>query len=82
MNRLGFMVENQNLLKTYKDELEGVVIAYQQQYKAGKRSLFDLLNMENEYYLANKNFISAKFAIKNLKYQILFDIGELSSLFK
>lgn len=51
--------------------------AYGEQFNLGQRSLLDLLDAENEYYLAKANLVTAEFTEDFAVYRVLAVIGDL-----
>jgi adhesin transport system outer membrane protein len=51
--------------------------AYAEQFKLGQRSLLDLLDAENEYYLAKANLTTAEFTENFAVYRVLTVTGDL-----
>ncbi len=46
--------------KQHQDSIENARLAYRKQYDIGQRTLLDLLDTENEYFQARRNFTSAE----------------------
>jgi len=72
------------LLNLQKQYIQMHVIAskdtqadYKEQFKVGQRTLLDLLDTENELYLARKNFLDAEFSEITAQYRILHSMGVL-----
>ena len=55
--------------------------AYTKQFEAGRRSLFDLLDSENEYFQAKMSYANAQYNLKNMKAEYLAATGTLLSHF-
>lgn len=64
-------------LKDYAAASERVRDAYEQQFRLGERSLFDLLDSENELFNARVNLVSAQYAESFGVYQTLAAAGLL-----
>ena len=56
--------------------------AYREQYKLNKRSLFDLLNAQNELFLASSRVIESRYAKIRGVYSIFASMGNISTLFE
>lgn len=56
--------------------------AYMKQFEAGRRSLFDLLDSENEYFQAQMSSTNARFNLTNMKAEYLAATGELIERFQ
>lgn len=54
-----------------------VVSTYRQEFEIGQRDLLDLLDSENELFLARTRLVTADFVAMFGKYRILADTGEL-----
>ncbi len=56
---------------------ERVLTGYQQQFDLGRRSLLDLLDVQNELFQAQTNLNDAEFALLVSRYDLLFTTGQL-----
>ena len=56
---------------------ERVLSGYQQQFDVGRRSLLDLLDVQNELFQAQTNLNDAEFALLVSRYDVLFTTGQL-----
>ena len=56
--------------------------AYAEQFDLGRRSLLDLLDAENEYYLAKSNLTTAEFTETFAVYRVLAVVGDLLLTFR
>lgn len=59
------------------DSAAKTVIAYEKQYRIGKRTLLDVLNTENELFEARKGYLDAKYAEQYAKYRVMNATGQL-----
>ncbi|CAH0525911.1 TolC family outer membrane protein [Vibrio hippocampi] len=59
------------------DSTSETLIAYQKQYKIGKRTLLDVLNTENELFEARKGYLDAKYAEQLARYRVMNATGNL-----
>ncbi|MDN3681112.1 TolC family outer membrane protein [Vibrio tapetis subsp. quintayensis] len=64
-------------LSQHVDAASDTVIAYEKQYRIGKRTLLDLLNTENELFESRKGYVEAHYAQQYAKYRILTSTGTL-----
>ncbi|WP_394243173.1 TolC family outer membrane protein [Vibrio astriarenae] len=64
-------------LADHVDSASSTVVAYEKQYKIGKRTLLDVLNTENELFEARKEYLDAKYGEQYAKYRILNATGVL-----
>ena len=76
----GILVELNYFMQHEKASFQ-TLKAYQEQYKLNKRTLFDLLNAQNELFLASSRVIETKFAKVRGIYSIFGNMGNISSLF-
>lgn len=74
---LHYSMEQQKQLKNYVDAQTQVVNGYQLEFKLGKRSLLNLLDVENELFQARKNLLINALHIKIVRYQLLSLMGKL-----
>lgn len=51
--------------------------AYQKQFNIGQRTLLDLLDTENEYFVANSNYVDGKYRLLFAHYRLLQAMGQL-----
>lgn len=64
------------------DAARKVVSAYRQEYELDKRTLFDLLNAENEFFNAAVSLVSARGVAVFADYQLLAAMGQLLDYLK
>ncbi|MDR9826606.1 TolC family outer membrane protein [Vibrio sp. FNV 38] len=64
-------------LADHVDSASDTVVAYEKQYRIGKRTLLDVLNTENELFESRKSFLDAKYGEQYAKYRILNATGVL-----
>ncbi len=81
-NELQTALQQLPKLRTHQVKSRFVVDAYTKQYVAGKRTLLDLLNVENEYFSASRAYINGKYNILLAKYRLLNSMGLLLSAFQ
>ncbi len=74
---LDLTVQQKEFLSDHVDSASDTVIAYQKQYKLGKRTLLDVLNTENELFEARKGYIDAKYDEQFAKYRVFNATGSL-----
>ncbi|MGF1687818.1 TolC family outer membrane protein [Photobacterium japonica] len=69
---------NQTLyLQQHVDASARTVIAYEKQFRIGKRTLLDVLNTENELFEARKSYLDAHYAGILAQYRVLNATGQL-----
>ncbi|MDD1781213.1 TolC family outer membrane protein [Enterovibrio sp. ZSDZ35] len=69
--------EQKKYLADHVDAASETVIAYEKQFKIGRRTLLDLLNTENELFEARRSYLDAHYANINAKYRVLNSTGTL-----
>lgn len=74
---LDLTVQQKEFLADHVDSASDTVIAYEKQYKLGKRTLLDLLNTENELFEARKGYLDAKYDEQYAKYRVMNATGNL-----
>ncbi|WP_039948963.1 TolC family outer membrane protein [Vibrio ichthyoenteri] len=74
---LDLTVQQKEFLEDHVDSASETVIAYEKQYKLGKRTLLDVLNTENELFEARKGYLDAKYQEQFAKYRVLNATGKL-----
>lgn len=67
----------EKFLEQHVDASAKTIIAYEKQYKIGKRTLLDLLNTENELFESRKNYLAAHYSGIVAKYRLLNSTGLL-----
>ncbi len=76
-NALELTLQQKHFLADHVDSSAETVIAYEKQYRIGKRTLLDLLNTENELFEARKAYIDAHYAEQLAKYRVMNASGVL-----
>nr|WP_285892355.1 TolC family outer membrane protein [Vibrio intestinalis] len=74
---LDLTVQQKDFLADHVDSASETVIAYEKQFRIGKRTLLDLLNTENELFEARKGYLDAKYDEQYAKYRVLNATGGL-----
>jgi len=69
--------KQKQFLSAHVDSASKTVIAYEKQYRIGKRTLLDLLNTENELFEARKDYLDTKYAEQYAKYRVMNATGQL-----
>jgi outer membrane protein, adhesin transport system len=64
-------------LASHISAAQSTLTAYKEQFTAGKRSLFDLLDAQNEYYQSRADYVSAQYDLMFSRYRILNAMGNL-----
>ena len=76
-NALDLTLQQKEFLAEQVDSAAETVVAYEKQYRIGKRTLLDLLNTENELFEARKDYLDARFAEQYAKFRVLNSTGIL-----
>jgi adhesin transport system outer membrane protein len=58
-----------------------VLYGYKKQFEMGRRTLLDVLNMENELFNSKVQLLNGKYAVKEDSYVLLADMGVLAKKF-
>lgn len=74
---LDLTLQQKEFLADHVDSASNTVIAYEKQYRIGKRTLLDLLNTENELFEARKAYVDANYAEQLAKYRVMNASGNL-----
>ncbi len=74
---LDLTLQQKQFLADHVDAASDTVIAYEKQYRIGKRTLLDLLNTENELFEARKSYLDAHYSEQFAKYRVLHATGTL-----
>lgn len=77
----GILVELNYFLQHEKASKE-TMAAYKEQYKINQRTLFDLLNAQNELFLASSRVVETKYSKLRGAYSIFANMGSISNLFE
>ncbi|MCM8533414.1 MAG: TolC family outer membrane protein [Lentisphaeraceae bacterium] len=77
----GTLVELNYFLQHEKASKE-TLVAFEEQYKLNQRTLFDLLNAQNELFLASSRVIETKYSKIQGAYSILANMGNVTNIFK
>lgn len=75
----GLNAATKEFLADHVDSAAETVIAYEKQYRIGKRTLLDVLNTENELFEARKDYLDSKYAEQYAKYRVMNATGQLLS---
>jgi adhesin transport system outer membrane protein len=76
---LDLTLQQKEFLADHVDAASETVIAYEKQYRIGKRTLLDLLNTENELFEARKDYVEAQFSEQYAKFRVMNATGTLLS---
>lgn len=76
-NELQDITQRLDLLKEHVTSTKQVLVVYNQQLTLGKRTLLDLLDVQNELLRAEIAYTSGRYTQKLARYQVLASIGQL-----
>ncbi|GAM75580.1 agglutination protein [Vibrio ishigakensis] len=74
---LDLTLQEKEFLADHVDAASETVVAYDKQYKIGRRTLLDLLNTENELFESRKGYVDALYAEQYAKFRVLNATGTL-----
>lgn len=77
----GILVELNYFLQHEKASRE-TMAAYREQYKLNQRTLFDVLNAQNELFLASSRVTETRYSKLRGMYSIFANMGQVTSLFE
>lgn len=77
MDRLS---EQLRYLRKHRDFSKKTLEAYNEEFTLGRRSLLDLLDVKNEYYLSRKAYVSARYDSVLAKYRVIENVGNLPKM--
>lgn len=69
--------QQKQYLANHVDAASETVIAYEKQFRIGRRSLLDLLNTENELFEARRSYLDTHYSNIIAKYRVLNSMGTL-----
>jgi adhesin transport system outer membrane protein len=69
--------EQVQFLEQHRDFTKKTLEAYNEEFRLGRRTLLDLLDVENEFYTSRKAYVSALYDEKLAKYRIIENVGNL-----
>lgn len=76
-NSIQQLKEQVSYRKLHQDSIEKARLAYRKQYDIGQRTLLDLLDTENEYFQARRNFTNAEMDMNTAYTRTYAGQGEL-----
>nr|WP_217702097.1 TolC family outer membrane protein [Vibrio ostreicida] len=79
---LDLTLQQKEFLADHVDSASDTVVAYEKQYRIGKRTLLDLLNTENELFDARKDYLDAKYDEQYAKYRVMNATGNLLAVLR
>lgn len=74
------LAEQLKYLKKHRDFSKKTLDAYNEEFGLGKRTLLDVLDVKNEYYLSRKAYIDAQYNEILAKYRVIENVGNLPKM--
>lgn len=66
-------------LKEHSDSTVDTIVAYKKQFTLGKRTLLDLLDVQNEMFASKRAYIQGQYKIYMSQFQLLHSMGHLTN---
>ena len=76
-NELQDILQRLEYLEAHVKSTEEVLVVYNEQLSLGKRTLLDLLDIQNELLRAKVAYISGQYSAKLARYRVLASTGKL-----
>jgi adhesin transport system outer membrane protein len=67
-------------LKQHRDYTKRTLEAYNEEFNLGRRTLLDVLDVENEFYTSRKAYVSAQYDEQLSKYRVIENVGNLPNM--
>ena len=74
------IAEQLKYLRQHRDFSKKTHETYNEEFSLGRRTLLDVLDVKNEYFLSRKAYISAHYDQKLAKYRVIENVGNLPSI--
>ncbi len=74
------LAEQLTYLKQHRDYSKKTLNAYNEEFNLGRRTLLDLLDVKNEFFLSRKAYISAHYDQILAKYRVIENVGNLPNM--
>ncbi|WP_345984443.1 TolC family outer membrane protein [Sulfurimonas sp. HSL-1656] len=71
------IAEQIEYLKDHRDFTQKTLQAYLEEFRLGRRTLLDVLDVENEYYTSRKAYVSALYDQQLSEYRVIENVGNL-----
>jgi adhesin transport system outer membrane protein len=71
------IAEQLNYLKQHRDFTKKTLEAYNEEFRLGRRTLLDVLDVENEYYTSRKAYVTALYDEQLAEYRVIENVGNL-----
>jgi adhesin transport system outer membrane protein len=69
--------EQLDYLRQHRDFTKKTLEAYNEEFRLGRRTLLDVLDVENEYYSSRKAYVSALYDEQLAEYRVIENVGNL-----
>lgn len=74
------LAEQLTYLKQHRDYSKKTLSAYNEEFNLGRRTLLDVLDVKNEYFLSRRAYITAKYDATLAKYRVIENVGNLPQM--
>ena len=74
------LAEQLKYLKQHRDFSKKTHEAYDEEFNLGRRTLLDVLDVKNEYFLSRRAYISARYDQTLAKYRVIENVGNLPNM--
>ena len=74
------LAEQLKYLKQHRDYSKKTLEAYNEEFDLGRRTLLDVLDVKNEYFLSRKAYISTHYDAILAKYRVIENVGNLPNM--
>ncbi len=72
--------EQRAYLKDHRDFTQKTLEAYNEEFRLGRRTLLDVLDIENEFYNSRQAYATSHYAYQLSEYRIIENVGNLPTL--
>lgn len=72
--------EQSDYLKQHRDFTQKTLEAYNEEFRLGRRTLLDVLDVENEFYTSRKAYATSHYAHQLAEYRIIENVGNLPAM--
>jgi adhesin transport system outer membrane protein len=74
------LAQQVHFLKQHRDYTKKTLDAYNEEFNLGRRTLLDVLDVENEFYTSRKEYVSALYDAKLANYRVIENVGNLPKM--
>lgn len=79
-NAMERLAEQRKYLRQHRDFSKKTLDAYNEEFNLGRRTLLDLLDVKNEFFLSRKAYISAGYDEELARYRVIENVGNLPNM--